>query len=170
MKYRACRMRRPPVLKRRCWETRQRPALDGPWEGESAQELVRRIVKERGYTAPVLLDETGDVTGRVYGVFGPPTVYFVDRRGNLTGRVVGPRDWNSPAGHKFIDELLGARYSGRSLGMQDSVGAYADALRRRRDVGPSYHALVKRERSDHLLTTGKPIKDRRRLAWPTPLW
>jgi len=32
--------------------------------------LVRRTVKERGYTAPVLLDESGDVTGRVYGVFG----------------------------------------------------------------------------------------------------
>jgi len=71
-------------------------------------ELVRRTVKERGYTAPVLLDESGDVTGRVYGVFGPPTVYFVDRRGNLVGRVVGPRAWDSPAGRKFIDELLEA--------------------------------------------------------------
>jgi len=33
-------------------------------------ELVRRTVKERGYTAPVLLDESGDVTGKVYGVWG----------------------------------------------------------------------------------------------------
>ena len=40
---------------------------------------VRRVVKERGYTAPVLLDVSGDVTGRVYGVWGPPTVYLVDR-------------------------------------------------------------------------------------------
>ena len=72
-------------------------------------ELVRGTVKERGYTAPVLLDESGDVTGRLYGVFGPPTVYFVDRRGNLVGRVVGPRDWESPAGRKFIAELLEAK-------------------------------------------------------------
>jgi hypothetical protein len=72
-------------------------------------ELVRRTVKERGYTAPVLLDESGDVTGRVYGVFGPPTVYFVDRRGHLVGRVVGPRGWDSPAGRKFIEELLEAK-------------------------------------------------------------
>ena len=72
-------------------------------------ELVRATVKERGYTAPVLLDESGDVTGRVYGVFGPPTVYFVDRRGDLVGRVVGPRGWDSPAGRKFIDELLEAK-------------------------------------------------------------
>ena len=48
-------------------------------------ELARRTVKERGYTRHVLLDESGDITGRVNGVFGPPTVYFVDRRGNLVG-------------------------------------------------------------------------------------
>jgi len=46
-------------------------------------ELVRRTVKERGYTGRVLLDESGDTTGRVYGVFGTPTVYFVGRQGNL---------------------------------------------------------------------------------------
>jgi thiol-disulfide isomerase/thioredoxin len=69
-------------------------------------ELVQRTVKERGYTAPVLLDKSGDVTGRVYGVFGTPTVYFVDRRGNLVGRLVGARDWESPAARKFVEELL----------------------------------------------------------------
>ena len=72
-------------------------------------ELVKRTVKERGYTASVLLDESGDVTGRVYGVFGPPTVYFVDRQGNLVGRQMGPRDWDSPAGRRFIEALLEAR-------------------------------------------------------------
>lgn len=69
-------------------------------------DRVRRVVKERGYTAPVLLDESGDVTGRVYGVWGPPTVYFVDRAGQLLGRAVGPRDWDSPAGRRFIADLL----------------------------------------------------------------
>ena len=72
-------------------------------------DLVRRAVKERGYTARVLLDESGDTTGKVYGVFGPPTAYFVDRRGNLVGRVVGPRNWDSPAGRKFIEALLDAQ-------------------------------------------------------------
>ena len=69
-------------------------------------DLVRRTVKERGYTAPVLVDEGGDLTGRVYGVFGPLTVYFVDRRGNLVGRVVGPRTWDSPTGRQFLEQLL----------------------------------------------------------------
>ncbi len=71
-------------------------------------EVVKRAVQERGYTAPVLLDEKGDVTGREYGVWGPPTAYFVDRRGQLIGRIAGPRDWDSPAGRKFIRALLAA--------------------------------------------------------------
>ena len=72
-------------------------------------ELVRRTVKERGYTAPVLLDESGDVTGRGYGVWGPPTAYFIDREGRLIGRVTGSRDWSSPAARTFIQALLDGR-------------------------------------------------------------
>lgn len=69
---------------------------------------VRRVVKERGYTSPVLLDQSGDVTGRVYGVWGPPTVYIVDRAGRLVGRAIGGRPWGSPAARVFIRDLLAA--------------------------------------------------------------
>ena len=72
---------------------------------ESA-DLVRRTAEERRYTAPVLLDESGDTTGRAYGVFGPPTVYLIDREGNLVGRVVGTRAWNGEAARKLIEALL----------------------------------------------------------------
>ena len=68
--------------------------------------LVKRTVHERGYTAPVLLDASGDTTGRVYGVFGPPTMYFIDRQGRLVGRATGPRDWGTPAAQRFVRELL----------------------------------------------------------------
>ena len=74
---------------------------------ESANQ-VRRAVQERGYVAPVLLDESGDLAGRVYGVWGPPTGYFVDRSGQLVGRIPGRRGWDAPAGRKFIQALLGA--------------------------------------------------------------
>ena len=49
-------------------------------------DVVRRTVRERGYVAPVPLDQSGDVTGKVYGVWAPPTMYFVDRRGRLIGQ------------------------------------------------------------------------------------
>jgi hypothetical protein len=71
--------------------------------------LVKRTVQERGYTGHQLVDERGDLTGRIYGVFATPTVYFVDRHGNLVGRVVGPREWDSPAGRKFIEALLDSK-------------------------------------------------------------
>jgi peroxiredoxin len=69
-------------------------------------ETVRKAVRERGYTAPVLVDQTGDVTGKVYGVWGPPTLFFVDRKGQLVGRAIGPRGWDSPAAKTFIRALL----------------------------------------------------------------
>lgn len=75
---------------------------------ESA-DLVRRTVTERGYTAPVLLDASGNVTGRAYGVFGPPTAYLVDREGRLVGRIVGGRDWSSPAARDLIRDFVAAR-------------------------------------------------------------
>lgn len=71
-------------------------------------ELVRRVVRERGYTTPTLIDAGGDVTGRLFGVFGPPTVYFVNRRGELVGRAVGSRDWSGVAAREFVQALLDA--------------------------------------------------------------
>ena len=71
--------------------------------------LVKRTVRERGYTAPALLDASGDTTGRVYGVFGPPTMYFIDRQGRLVGRATGPRDWGTPTAQTFVRELLSQR-------------------------------------------------------------
>lgn len=67
-----------------------------------SSDVVKRTVAERGYTAPVLLDASGDLTGRVYGVFGPPTAYLVDREGRLVGRMVGARDWKSAAARDVI--------------------------------------------------------------------
>jgi hypothetical protein len=69
-------------------------------------ELVGRTARERGYVAPILIDRSGDVTGRLYGVFGPPTAYLIDRRGQLVARIVGGRDWTSPAARKLLLDLL----------------------------------------------------------------
>jgi len=69
-------------------------------------ELVKRTAEERGYVAPVLVDQSGDVTGREYGVWGTPTAYFVDRRGRLLGRIFGPRPWEGPEARRLIEALL----------------------------------------------------------------
>ena len=67
------------------------------------------MVEERGYKAPVLLDLSGDVTGRLYGVFGPPTLYFVDRKGQLVGRVTGASGWDTRKAYRFVQGLLDER-------------------------------------------------------------
>jgi len=72
--------------------------------GEDA-DLVRRTVKARGYTAPVLLDADREVSDR-YGVTGTPTVYLVDRRSQIIGRAIGRRDWTGEAGRRLIGALL----------------------------------------------------------------
>src|SRR5213078_2561922 len=59
---------------------------------------VKRTAAERGYVAPVLLDESGEVTGKLYGGWGPPTAYLIGRQGQLVGRLVGPHDWSTPVG------------------------------------------------------------------------
>ena len=69
-------------------------------------DLVRKTVRERGYVAPVLLDASGDVTGKSYGVWGPPTFFFVNRKGQLVGRGVGERGWDRPAAKVFLRALL----------------------------------------------------------------
>jgi len=71
--------------------------------------LVKRTVQERGYAAPGLLDRSGDVTGKLYGVWGTPTSYLIDRQGRLAGRIVGPRPWDGPAARALIVQLLEAR-------------------------------------------------------------
>lgn len=70
---------------------------------------VAKVAQERGYVAPVLLDQSGDVTGRLYGVWGPPTVYLINRSGHLVARGVGARDWSQPAARQLLLALLDAR-------------------------------------------------------------
>jgi AhpC/TSA family len=71
-------------------------------------ELVRKTARERGYAGHVLIDESGDTTGRVYGVFGTPTFYLIDRQGRLVGRAVGAREWEGDGARRLLQDLLGA--------------------------------------------------------------
>ncbi len=73
---------------------------------QESADTVRKAAQDRGYVAPVLVDGSGDVTGRVYGVWGPPTSYLVDRQGRLVGRIQGARDWTTPVARNLIKSLV----------------------------------------------------------------
>lgn len=68
-------------------------------------EIVRRVVKARRYTAPVLLDGDRKVSD-AYVVTATPTVFIVDRRLQIIGRAVGRREWGGEAGRRLIAALL----------------------------------------------------------------
>ena len=71
-------------------------------------DTVKKATRERGYTAPVLLDHSGEVTGKLYGVWGPPTAYLVDREGRLVGRMVGAKDWSGAAARDLLHAFVTA--------------------------------------------------------------
>lgn len=72
--------------------------------GEDAA-LVRRTVKARGYSAPVVLDVDRQASA-AYGVTGSPTVAIIDRNRRLLARVIGRRDWAGDTGRRLIAALL----------------------------------------------------------------
>ena len=72
--------------------------------GEDA-EYVRQVVRARGYTAPVLLDEDRAVSA-AYGVSATPTVFLLDRQLRIVGRAVGRRDWTGSVGRRLMEALL----------------------------------------------------------------
>lgn len=73
-------------------------------------EVVRRAVKARGYTAPVVLDVDRHVSD-AYAVTATPTVYLIDRQTRIVGRAIGRRDWAGEAGRRLIATLLEPRAS-----------------------------------------------------------
>ena len=72
------------------------------------EEIVKKSVRERGYTFPVLLDNTAEVAQR-YQVRATPTAYLVDHRGMLVASAVGSRPWDSPQGKNVLQALLAVK-------------------------------------------------------------
>ena len=56
-------------------------------------------------TYPIVMDPEGEV-GLLYGAFGMPTTYLIDRKGVVLARLWGPADWYSPAARKLIGALV----------------------------------------------------------------
>lgn len=56
-------------------------------------------------TYPVVLDPEGKV-GELYGAFGMPLTYLIDRRGVVLARLMGPADWHAPGARALIRALV----------------------------------------------------------------
>ena len=68
--------------------------------GES-RERVRKFLKKRNYSFPVMTDPEMEIT-RLYGVRNIPITYLVDPSGVIIGRALGPREWSEPKFLKFF--------------------------------------------------------------------
>ncbi len=98
-----CRLEMPDIV--RAYEAHQAEgfvilAINLTFQ-DSLQE-AQHFVNEFNMSFPVLLDETGEVTTDMYGLFGLPTSVFVDRSGIITHIQIGPMT------EKQIEELVGA--------------------------------------------------------------
>jgi peroxiredoxin len=66
---------------------------------------VASFATVHGLTFPIGLDAAMSVAAR-YGVRGLPSTFLLDRRGRIRAMVVGPREWDTPAGYATIETLL----------------------------------------------------------------
>ncbi|HEY2385191.1 MAG TPA: TlpA disulfide reductase family protein [Terriglobia bacterium] len=73
---------------------------------EGGAKDVKPFMAENDYTMPVALDTKSDVLG-LYGLFGTPGTFVVDRKGMLVAKAVGPVDFDKPDVRKYILDLAG---------------------------------------------------------------
>ncbi len=55
---------------------------------EKSEEGIKKFLKEKGYTYPVVMDTSGKVFNS-YGIMSYPTTYMIDAKGNVFGYVSG---------------------------------------------------------------------------------
>ena len=63
------------------------------------------FAKKLKISYPIVLDPEGEV-GLLYGAFGMPTTYLIDRKGMVLARLWGPAEWYSPQARNLIKALL----------------------------------------------------------------
>ena len=63
------------------------------------------FAKKLKITYPLMMDPEGEV-GLLYGAFGMPATYLIDRKGTVLARMWGPADWYSPGARKLIKDLV----------------------------------------------------------------
>ena len=74
-------------------------------QGESLA-VVNAFLKRRGFTFPVVMDESGDI-GASYIASALPLTYIIDPQGLIVGRAKGPREWDQKEMVDWVLSLTG---------------------------------------------------------------
>ena len=69
------------------------------------REDALAFAKKLKITYPILMDPEGEA-GLLYGAFGMPATYLIDRKGVVLARMWGGADWYSPAARNLIKTLV----------------------------------------------------------------
>jgi len=67
-------------------------------------DAYHRFLKQRNVNFVTVLDPGQKVAG-MYGTFGWPESYIIDRQGVLRRKIVGPINWDSPEVMQFLTKL-----------------------------------------------------------------
>jgi flavin reductase (DIM6/NTAB) family NADH-FMN oxidoreductase RutF len=73
--------------------------------GRIVHAHVDPSVWKDGRIDPRLLDPEGEA-GLLYGAWGMPATYLIDRKGVVQARLWGPAEWNSPQARKLIAAMV----------------------------------------------------------------
>ncbi len=66
---------------------------------------IQRFVNELSLSFPVGMDTEG-AGARFFGVRGLPVTYLLGRDGRILWKALGSRDWDSPAGRAYFEQIL----------------------------------------------------------------
>jgi DsbE subfamily thiol:disulfide oxidoreductase len=69
------------------------------------KEDALKFVSSMKLTYPILLDPEGEA-GLLYGAWGMPATYLIDRKGVVQARLWGPAEWYSPQARKLIGQMI----------------------------------------------------------------
>lgn len=96
-----------PVIQRVWDEYRKKGIVILGVNWKEPREKVEAYVKKHGMTFPILLDSDGSIMKKLHrsGTQGVPETYVVDSQSRRLAWLIGPGQWDSPPGRKFLDLL-----------------------------------------------------------------
>ena len=80
-------------------------AISTPTPPRETREKIVDFINENGYTFPVLIDDSREVSN-LYGSGSIPTSWIIDAEGKVLARFVGAMEWDSELMLEVFEELI----------------------------------------------------------------